>query len=314
MRSQQRYGTSLAIVAGVAALMVLPAPAAAVTRIYINDPTIPVTAINTLVMGAKYRISSVNFDQSLDSGGGTQNVPGGPNFISANLGNVAQLNNVTYRFALTNTPGQGIVFALTNPKNVTTSLAWGSFTPALSPVPTVASATLRAATATGQTPGSALSPGQLRMNALHIEITSRLRNAQNYQPLVTLSDLSFVASNPADVALFGTLQSGMSATPATLLSNSTFPEAGSGFASQWLLAAGDFWSFGWSLSGKVNATLGNSFAAGQAGDFGEQVKLTISGKQVDFIDPVPEPASWSLLLAGFGSMGAMLRRRRALAA
>jgi hypothetical protein len=29
---------------------------------------------------------------------------------------------------------------------------------------------------------------------------------------------------------------------------------------------------------------------------------------------VPEPASWALMLAGFGSLGAAMRRRRALAA
>jgi PEP-CTERM motif len=34
----------------------------------------------------------------------------------------------------------------------------------------------------------------------------------------------------------------------------------------------------------------------------------------DLFDPVPEPASWAMLIAGFGLIGAAARRRRALAA
>lgn len=38
--------------------------------------------------------------------------------------------------------------------------------------------------------------------------------------------------------------------------------------------------------------------------------------QIDFlgVEPVPEPASWVMLVAGFGAVGATLRRRRTLAA
>lgn len=43
--------------------------------------------------------------------------------------------------------------------------------------------------------------------------------------------------------------------------------------------------------------------------------LSIDDRELEFFASVPEPASWGLLLAGFGGIGAMLRRRRgALAA
>ncbi len=37
----------------------------------------------------------------------------------------------------------------------------------------------------------------------------------------------------------------------------------------------------------------------------------IDGREVDILRAVPEPASWALLIAGFGLVGASLRRRRA---
>lgn len=288
------------------------APPVAATTVLINRSYVTITAIETLTLGAKYRVSSVNFDQSLDSGGGTQMVAGGPNFISTNLGNTAALHNQTLAFALRNLPGQGVVFSLTRPNATVTSLAWGSFAPELLPTPTVSAPQLRAApdkppfVATNQPSGTLLSPGFAPMNALHIEVSSRLRNAQDYQPVVTLSDLAFTASG---VTIGGTLAPGMAVTPATALPNVAFPEPGAGYASQWLVTTGSFWDFGWTISGNVNASFGNLTAAGLAGDFGEQVKFGISGKQVQFSTTVPEPQSWAMLIAGFGLVGAVMRRR-----
>ena len=34
---------------------------------------------------------------------------------------------------------------------------------------------------------------------------------------------------------------------------------------------------------------------------------------VSYIDPLPEPGSWALMLSGFGMVGFALRRRRTLA-
>lgn len=297
-----------ALAATLALICALPATA---TTVYINDPGVQITALDTLVLGAKYRMSNTNFDMSLDAGGGTQNVPGGPNFISTGLGNNVQLNNATYAFNLRNIAGQGIVFTMTSPANVVRSLAWGSFGPALSPVPTVAAEQLRASAATGETPGSLLSPGQLPMNILHLEATSLQRSGQSYSPTVTLSDIAFTGTGITQV---GSTNASQTVTPATTLTNPNFAEVGPGWASQWLVTDGNFWDFDWTLSGNVNLAY-----TGTATNIDEFVKFGISGKQGVFtgITPsgaVPEPASWALLVAGFGLAGAAMRRRRAAVA
>ncbi len=296
----------LVVAAGLAAVS-LAAPAVA-TTVFINDPTVRVTSIGNLVMGAKYRVSPTNFDLSLDSGGGTQNVPGGSNFVSTNLGNLAALNNVTFGFSLRNIAGQGLVFSLTSPANVTRTMAWGSFSPALVPAPTASAAQLPAATATGQVAGTLLAPGQLAMNALHLEVSSRVRPLvapNSYAPVVSLSDLAFAA--PA-ATLRGSMIPAQVVTPATSLTNANFAEVGPGFASQWLVTRGDFWAFDWTLSGKVNAQVNN--VTGSIGQIDEWVKFGVSGKQVVFTGGVPEPSSWAMLITGFGLVGAAMRRRR----
>jgi hypothetical protein len=302
-----RTAFALVALAGLVALQ----PARAAT-VFINEPGVTVTSIGNLVMGAKYRVSPTNFDLSLDSGGGTQNVPGGANFISTNLGNLAALNNVSFDFTLRNIVGQGMVFSVTSPANVTRSLAWGSFAPALSPAPTASAAQLRAASATGQVAGTLLSPGQLAMNALHLEVSSRRRPLtapNNYDPEVSVSNLAFTASG---ATLRGSMIAAQTVTPATSLVNPNFPEVGSGFASQWLVTTGNFWDFGWTLSGKVNAKVNN--ITGNIGQIDEWVKFGVSGKQVAFAANVPEPQSWAMMITGFGLVGAAMRRRRVVAA
>jgi hypothetical protein len=290
---------SLLLLAGTAPL--------AATTVFINRPYERITDIDTLVVGAKYRMSNTNFDMSLDAGGGTQNVfPNQPNFISAGLGNNSQLNNVTYAFGLRNIAGQGIVFTMINPGNVVRSLAWGSFSPALSPVPAVSVAQQLATAATGQTPGTLLAAGQLPMNTLHLEVTSLPRSGQNYSPVVTLSDIAFAATG---VSRRGDMIASQVVTPATNLDNPIFPEVGPGWASQWLLTDGNFWDFNWTISGNVNLAY-----TGTPGNVDEFVRFGISGKQVQFTTSVPEPQSWAMLIAGFGLVGAAMRRRRAVAA
>ncbi len=295
------------------AAMVLPATAAAAgDYVAINRPGVQVASIGNLVMGAKYRVSPTNFDLSLDSGGGTMGVTGGSNFIQAGIGNLGALNNVTFSFSLRNIVGQGMVFSLTSPADVTRSLAWGTFAPGLVPTPTASAAELRAAPATGQPSGTLLSPGELRMNALHLEVSSRVRPlnpGNSYAPVVTLSDVAFTA--PA-AGLRGSIITTQTVTPATNLSNPNSPEVGPGFASQWLLTNTDFWDFGWTLSGKVNAQVNN--ITGSIGQIDEWVKFGVSGKQVTLAGSVPEPASWAMLLSGFGLVGAAMRRRRFLPA
>lgn len=275
---------------------------AAATTVAINRPNIQITALDTLVLGAKYRMSRTNFDQSLDSGGGTSNVPGGPNFIQRDLGNNGDLNNRTYGFSLRNIAGQGVVFSMTSPSNSVSSLAWGDFAPALSPVPGSAASQLRAHAATGQTPGSMLSPGQLPMNILHLEVTSLQRSGQTYSPTVTLTNLAFAATG---VATRGTMITAQTVTPATTLSNPNFKEVGPGWASQWLVTNGNFWAFDWTISGNVNLAF-----TGSPSQVDEFVKFAISGKQGVFTGAVPEPEAWLMLIVGFGLVGAAIRRDR----
>ena len=64
-----------------------------------------------------------------------------------------------------------------------------------------------------------------------------------------------------------------------------------------------------------------SFRADQAGAFsafikadgGDNISVLVDNVSLD-ATAVPEPASWAMMLAGFGGMGALLRRRRALMA
>lgn len=289
------------------AILASAGPAAA-TTVFINDPGVRITDIDTLVLGAKYRLSNNNFDMSLDAGGGTQNVSqNNPNFISTGLGNNASLNNVTFAFSLRNIAGQGIVFTMTNPNNVVRSLAWGSFDPALSPTPTVATSQLPATLATGQPLGSLLSAGQLPMNTLHLEVSSRQRDGQNYSPVISLSDVAFAATG---VTQQGSMIASQTVTPTTNLTNPNFNEVGPGWASQWLVTNGNFWAFDWAISGDVNIAY-----TGSPGQVDEFVKFGISGKQAAFTGiniagGVPEPSSWAMLIAGFGLAGAVMRRRR----
>jgi hypothetical protein len=51
-----------------------------------------------------------------------------------------------------------------------------------------------------------------------------------------------------------------------------------------------------------------SGTGGPAATFGGTVSFVLSNA-----GGVPEPASWALMIVGFGSAGAMLRRRRSLA-
>ena len=40
--------------------------------------------------------------------------------------------------------------------------------------------------------------------------------------------------------------------------------------------------------------------------------LTVNATVLSAIAPVPEPATWAMLIAGFGGVGALMRRRRSV--
>ncbi len=78
---------------------------------------------------------------------------------------------------------------------------------------------------------------------------------------------------------------------------------------------GGFGEFTWGNGGVLDITLnGGQFDTGLFGLHGGarsglDVKANFDWKS----DPVPEPASWALMITGFGMAGATLRRRRAVA-
>jgi hypothetical protein len=66
-----------------------------------------------------------------------------------------------------------------------------------------------------------------------------------------------------------------------------------------------------SLTSQLTAVSGGTgnLSGSSAGDIGGQLII-----QYNFLDPIPEPATWAMLIAGFGLVGTSMRRRRAVIA
>jgi len=275
------------------------ASAAAAPVVYVNQPGLTITSIDTSVFGAKYRLSNSNFDQSIDSGGGTTTVNQLPNFVSRDLGNLTALRNVIYSFTVRQIAGQGFVFTLTSPSNVTSTVAWGTFLPLLNPAPNASALLL-------PTVGSLLptAPGAF-YNSLQIELRGAQRSGTAYSPVATASDLSFVAKG---MTLSTALNPSMSVSPGSNTTpNPNYPDSDSSYISQWLVTKANLALYDWTLSGRINL----SVAANAPSNIDEFVKLTVTGKKVRF-NGVPEPMPIATLALGLAAIG--WRRRRAPAA
>ena len=78
---------------------------------------------------------------------------------------------------------------------------------------------------------------------------------------------------------------------------------GSAYALRWRTA-----SFSFTGAGSPTTLALAAGHGGNGGAFFDRISVTTSGVHTA---PVPEPATWALMIMGFGLTGAMLRRRRA---
>lgn len=118
--------------------------------------------------------------------------------------------------------------------------------------------------------------------------------------LISGENSGFPTYNTRVNTLLASLGSGMRLVPATLDANALFTAQLQG-PSRYLSGTSGF-SFG-----------ATSAVTGGVGLFGTETADT-TFLAVEGEEPVPEPATWSLLIAGFTLTGTALRRRRAVAA
>lgn len=134
-------------------------------------------------------------------------------------------------------------------------------------------------------------------------VDTETRAGQSYAPSVAVTELSFTSPG---LAQSGSLLAAYTATAGANPPSPVFPEPSNNFFSQWLVSTADLAAQNFTVAGKVRLGF-----TGSPGNVDEFVRFDISGKQVDFTAPFPEPGTWALLLSGFGWIGAGLRRRRA---
>lgn len=208
----RRFALGLAACVG-AGLGLEPAEAGSV---YINSPNVTIDATLDTAGNAKYRLSNLNFDQSIDNG----NTPvTAPDQVTAALGNVAFLSGRQFAFTLSHTAGEGFVFNMTDGAGADKTVSWGTF--AVPPPGT------NAPTLNGLAPGAPF-------NALLLEaVASRAHSSMSF------SDLSF--SGTGLTIVDGAFVSGTVSPTSTPPNNFT----------QVLYADVDLASFDWMLSGKV---------------------------------------------------------------
>lgn len=250
--------------------------------IYINNAT--PTGTTATVTQAMYRLSNANWDSRLTNGQ-SASVPA--NIITHGFGNYATLNGNTYDFSLqwiagTLNVNRGFVWTLSTGTGVVSRLAFGDFSPALSPAANVQSATINGIVPTGT------------FNTLFLSQRSDYTAGGS---TVTLADLAFSTSAP------GTIQTGtwINTSVITPIGGPVPPgiNGANGFLNQSMNADFDLSSNDWLLTGKVTVTKGAS-----AGD--DNATFQISARQVEF---VPEPSELAIVAGLATALGAWRMRK-----
>ena len=238
--------------------------------VYINSPLAVATGPGTTGAQVKLRAAlNANWDAALANGVGF----GVNNSLRTNLTTTFAAGQ-TYQFSVENRPGQGLVYTVTPAGGAASTVAWGTFTPAVSGT-VVTNLNGRAAPTV--------------FNTISFEALATLAGS-------TTSVSGLVFSSPGLNVADGAWQN-VTMTPATA------GNAGAGTNHQVLFSDINMAAVPWTLSGTVSLTRPNG------GGSAEQVRTFIQVQQtpLNILVVVPEPKSaFAVILA----TGFVLNRRR----
>lgn len=259
----------------------IPAAAAAATVTVFTDLPGSYTVLGSQG-GAKYRLSHTNWDMSLSGAGGTF----AGNFVSQNLGNVGQLNNLPMVFTLENAGGEGVIYSLSG-GSYNRRLAWGTF------VEDPCGSYAKGQCVSTKTINGKTAPSDY--NAIHLAMS-----ASRFVSGKSGSSMAFT-----DFSVLGLTLTGAPMLSGSVGRSSSGKAAGSlnaQEAGRWLVSNTNLASIDWKFSAKVT---GFRDAAASSD---ELVRMVADFKQVSV--PEPGPALYMATAAAFFGTGQWLKRRR----